>query len=58
MRERAISYTVPFNAIGAPALALPAAVGGPAGSLQIVGAPGRDALVLAAGALFERLSRR
>ena len=57
MRELAISYTVPFNAIGAPALALPAVVGGPAGS-QVVGAPGRDALVLAAGALFERLSRR
>jgi aspartyl-tRNA(Asn)/glutamyl-tRNA(Gln) amidotransferase subunit A len=58
VRERTISLTYPFNAIGAPALALPAAIGGPAGSLQIVGAPGRDALVLAAGALFERLSRR
>jgi aspartyl-tRNA(Asn)/glutamyl-tRNA(Gln) amidotransferase subunit A len=54
VRERTISLTYPFNAIGAPALALPAAIGGPAGSLQIVGGPGRDALVLAAGALFER----
>jgi aspartyl-tRNA(Asn)/glutamyl-tRNA(Gln) amidotransferase subunit A len=54
VRERAISHTFPFNAVGAPALALPVAIGGPGASLQVVGAPGRDAIVLAAGALLER----
>lgn len=46
VRERAISLTFAFNAVGAPALAL--------GSLQVAAAPGRDALVLAAGELLER----
>ena len=46
VRERAISLTFGFNAVGAPALAL--------GSLQIAAAPGKDALVLAAGELIER----
>jgi aspartyl-tRNA(Asn)/glutamyl-tRNA(Gln) amidotransferase subunit A len=50
-RERAISMTYPFNCVGWPALAVPcgrAEEGLPA-SLQIVGKPGQDALVLAAG---------
>jgi aspartyl-tRNA(Asn)/glutamyl-tRNA(Gln) amidotransferase subunit A len=53
LREDAIRLTIPFNAIGAPALSLPWP-GIASGSLQIVAAPGRDALVLAAGALLER----
>ena len=56
IRERMTEFTFPFNALGAPALALPC---GPAddglpASLQLVGRPGDDALVLAAGALLER----
>jgi aspartyl-tRNA(Asn)/glutamyl-tRNA(Gln) amidotransferase subunit A len=43
-------YTFPFNALGWPALALP--WGGT--SLQLVGRPGDDALVLAAGMALER----
>ncbi len=38
-------YTFPFNALGWPALAV--------GGVQIVGRPGADALVLAAGLAFE-----
>jgi aspartyl-tRNA(Asn)/glutamyl-tRNA(Gln) amidotransferase subunit A len=53
MREDAIRHTIPFNATGAPALSLPWP-GIPSGSLQVAAAPGRDALVLAAGALLER----
>ncbi len=55
LRERTISLTYPFSALGAPALALPcgpAEEGLPA-SVQIAGKPGADALVLAAGALLE-----
>jgi aspartyl-tRNA(Asn)/glutamyl-tRNA(Gln) amidotransferase subunit A len=52
IRERAISLTFPFNAVGAPALVLPAAGAGPAAALQAVAAPGRDALALAAGELL------
>jgi len=43
-------FTFPFNALGWPALALPA---GPA-SLQVVGRPGDDGLVLAVGLALER----
>ena len=43
-------FTFPCNALGWPALALPA---GPA-SIQVIGRPGDDALVLAAGLALER----
>jgi aspartyl-tRNA(Asn)/glutamyl-tRNA(Gln) amidotransferase subunit A len=51
LREQLLRFTYPFNAIVAPALALPC---GPAehglpASVQLVGRPGEDALVLAAG---------
>ena len=55
VRETLISRTYPFNLLGWPALALPcgpAEAGLPA-SVQLVGRPGRDALVLAAGRLLE-----
>jgi Asp-tRNA(Asn)/Glu-tRNA(Gln) amidotransferase A subunit family amidase len=56
IREDVIRLTFPINALGWPALALPC---GPAehglpASLQLVGRPGHDGLVLAAGALLER----
>jgi aspartyl-tRNA(Asn)/glutamyl-tRNA(Gln) amidotransferase subunit A len=57
LRERMIELTFPWNVTGSPALALPC---GPAedwlpASVQIIGRPGEDALVLAAGrALSER----
>jgi aspartyl-tRNA(Asn)/glutamyl-tRNA(Gln) amidotransferase subunit A len=56
LRERMIRLTYPFNAIGAPALALPCgpAEDGLPASVQLVGRPGEDALVLAVGALLER----
>jgi Asp-tRNA(Asn)/Glu-tRNA(Gln) amidotransferase A subunit family amidase len=43
-------FTFPFNALGWPALALP---DGRGGSIQVVGRPGEDALVLAAGLALE-----
>ena len=55
-RLRGISLTYPFDCTGWPALALPcgpAEEGLPA-SLQLVGKPGQDALVLAAGASLVR----
>jgi aspartyl-tRNA(Asn)/glutamyl-tRNA(Gln) amidotransferase subunit A len=59
IRERVIRFTFPFNALGWPALALPCglAENGLPASLQIVGRRGDDALVVAAGALVERLLR-
>jgi Asp-tRNA(Asn)/Glu-tRNA(Gln) amidotransferase A subunit family amidase len=50
-----IRNTFPFNALGWPALALPCgtAEDGLPASIQLVGRPGADALVLAAG---ERLA--
>jgi aspartyl-tRNA(Asn)/glutamyl-tRNA(Gln) amidotransferase subunit A len=59
IRDAVIRFTYPFNAIGAPALALPcgpAELGLPA-SLQLAGPPGADALVLAVGELLERRLR-
>jgi aspartyl-tRNA(Asn)/glutamyl-tRNA(Gln) amidotransferase subunit A len=56
LRPRMTLFTYPFNAIGAPALALPCGTAEadlPA-SVQIVGRPGMDALVLGVGALLER----
>ena len=44
-------YTFPFNALGWPALALPAGPG--TTSMQVVGRPGDDELVLAAGLALE-----
>ncbi|MDQ3865780.1 MAG: amidase family protein [Actinomycetota bacterium] len=60
LRESMIRLTFPFNALGWPALALPC---GPAehglpASLSLVGRPGADALVLAAGTALERALRR
>lgn len=55
VREMLISRTFPFNALGWPALALPCGEAEhwlPA-SIQLVGRPGSDALVLAAGKLLE-----
>jgi aspartyl-tRNA(Asn)/glutamyl-tRNA(Gln) amidotransferase subunit A len=55
LREQLLRFTYPFNAIGAPALALPcgAAEHGLPASVQLVGPPGEDALVLAAGRALE-----
>jgi aspartyl-tRNA(Asn)/glutamyl-tRNA(Gln) amidotransferase subunit A len=55
LREGMIRLTAPFNSLGWPTLALPC---GPAehglpASLQLVGRPGADALVLAVGAALE-----
>ena len=51
LRERMIELTFPWNVTGSPALAMPCgpAEDGLPASLQIVGRPGADALVLAAG---------
>ena len=51
LRERMIELTFPWNVTGSPALALPCgpAEDGLPASVQIVGRPGEDALVLAAG---------
>jgi Asp-tRNA(Asn)/Glu-tRNA(Gln) amidotransferase A subunit family amidase len=56
LRERMIQLTRPFNATGWPALAVPcgAAEDGLPASIQVVGRPGKDALVLAVGAQLER----
>ncbi len=55
IRERMIQFTLPFNTLGWPALALPcgAAENGQPASVQLVGRPGADALVLAAGDALE-----
>ena len=57
LRGELTLLTWPFNVLGAPALALPCgpAEDGLPASIQLVGRPGDDALVLAAGAVLERL---
>ena len=59
LRERMIRFTYPFNALGWPALALPcgSAEDGLPASIQLVGKPGQDALVLAAGRRLASLVR-
>ncbi len=51
LRERMIELTFPWNVTGSPALAIPCgpAEDGLPASLQLIGRPGEDALVLAAG---------
>ena len=58
LRERLIANTLPFNTLGWPALALPCgqAEDGLPASVQLVGRPGADALVLAAGGRLASLS--
>jgi aspartyl-tRNA(Asn)/glutamyl-tRNA(Gln) amidotransferase subunit A len=60
LRRELTLLTWPFNVLGAPALALPAgpAEDGLPASVQIVGRPGADALVLAAGRVLETLLKR
>jgi aspartyl-tRNA(Asn)/glutamyl-tRNA(Gln) amidotransferase subunit A len=55
LRGRMLSLTFPWNAVGGPALALPCgpAEDGLPASVQLLGKPGEDALVLAAGRLLE-----
>lgn len=55
LRGRLARFTGGFNAVGAPALALPCgpAEDGLPASVQLAGPPGADALVLAAGELLE-----
>jgi aspartyl-tRNA(Asn)/glutamyl-tRNA(Gln) amidotransferase subunit A len=57
IRADVIQFTIPFNYLGWPALAVPCgpAEDGLPASLQIAGRPGSDALVLAAGRLVESL---
>jgi aspartyl-tRNA(Asn)/glutamyl-tRNA(Gln) amidotransferase subunit A len=59
LRRDLIRLTYPFNALGWPALALPcgAAEDGLPASVQLVGRPGDDARVLAAGKLLASLVR-
>jgi aspartyl-tRNA(Asn)/glutamyl-tRNA(Gln) amidotransferase subunit A len=59
LRETLIRNTLPFNTLGWPALALPCgtAEDGLPASVQLVGRPGSDPLVLAAGALLASLVR-
>ena len=56
LRESMIELTFPWNAVGAPALAMPCgpAEDGLPASVQLVGKPGEDATVLAAGRALER----
>ena len=55
-RARFVRFTYPFNLLGWPALALPCgtAEDGLPASIQIVGRPGDDAVVLAVAQLLER----
>ena len=55
LRGTITSFTNPFNALGWPALALPCGTAehGLPASIQLVGRPGEDAVVLAAGLALE-----
>ena len=55
VRGEFVQFTFPFNALGWPALAQPAgaAEDGLPASVQVVGRPGADGLVLAAGLALE-----
>jgi aspartyl-tRNA(Asn)/glutamyl-tRNA(Gln) amidotransferase subunit A len=57
LRERLIANTLPFNTLGWPALALPCgpAEDGLPASVQLVGKPGTDGLILAVGSLLASL---
>jgi aspartyl-tRNA(Asn)/glutamyl-tRNA(Gln) amidotransferase subunit A len=59
LRERLLANTAAFNTLGWPALALPcgSAEDGLPASLQLIGRPGSDGLVLAAGSLLASLIR-
>jgi aspartyl-tRNA(Asn)/glutamyl-tRNA(Gln) amidotransferase subunit A len=59
-RNRFVRFTFPFNVLGWPTLALPcgAAEDGLPASVQLVGRPGSDALVLAAGLALEAALKR
>jgi aspartyl-tRNA(Asn)/glutamyl-tRNA(Gln) amidotransferase subunit A len=59
LRATLIRNTLPFNALGWPALALPCgpAEDGLPASAQLIGRPGSDALVLAAGEVLASLLR-
>jgi len=54
-RDQLTKFTYPINVLGRPALALPCgpAEDGLPASVQLIGRPGADALVLAAGGLLE-----
>lgn len=56
LRPRVLRLTFPWNVVGAPALALPCgpAEDGLPASVQLIGPPGNDGLVLAAALLVER----
>jgi Asp-tRNA(Asn)/Glu-tRNA(Gln) amidotransferase A subunit family amidase len=59
LRGKLISNTLPFNTLGWPALALPCgpAEDGLPASVQLIGRPGSDALVLAVGEVLSSLVR-
>jgi aspartyl-tRNA(Asn)/glutamyl-tRNA(Gln) amidotransferase subunit A len=59
VRPTMVQFTFPFNALGWPVLALPcgAAEDGLPASVQVVGKPGADALVLGAGLALEAALR-
>jgi aspartyl-tRNA(Asn)/glutamyl-tRNA(Gln) amidotransferase subunit A len=56
IRGQMTLFTFPFNALGWPSLALPCGLAedGLPASVQIIGRPGQDARVLAAGLAFEQ----
>jgi aspartyl-tRNA(Asn)/glutamyl-tRNA(Gln) amidotransferase subunit A len=59
LRARMTRFTYPFDAIGAPTLAVPcgAAEADLPASAQVVARPGMDALVLGVGALLDPARR-